>query len=139
MEVNFYIQRDGETQVDIESTYNMRVTHVDGLHPADYKEVFKRDWAEEDGVDVYFPTTRKTKSRNVDMTVFMNESTCLTDYENFVTFVSEKKFEYWDTLRNKEVSLIYEGICEPEWISYTGKALQFKITFLNYTGRYESI
>jgi hypothetical protein len=137
--VNFYIQREGESAVDIEDIYEMRVVHVEGLHPSDYKPIFKRDWATEDGVDILFPAIRKTKSRNVTITIYMTGVNYLDNYENFVIFVSEKKFDYWDTLRGKKVALVFDSANTPEWIQYTSNQLQFKITFLNYSGRNTTI
>lgn len=133
--VNFYIQREGESAVDIESTYGLQVTHVDGLHPSSFKPVFKREWAGENGVDVYLPAERKTKPRNVVITIYMDGVNFLDNYKNFINFVSEKKFDYWDTLRNIKVAMIHEGENTPQWIQYTSMQLQFKITFLNYTGK----
>ena len=130
----FFIQREGEASVDIEASYNMTVTHVEGLHPSDYKPVFMREWANEDGVDIVFPVTRNTKSRDVTLTIYMDGANFLSNYEDFVIFVSGKKFDYWDTVRNKKVSLIFEGSNVPIWTSYTSQQLQFKITFLNYSG-----
>lgn len=137
--IEFFIQREGESPTNLEDSFDMVVRHVEGLHPSDYKPVFKRDWATEDGVDVFFPVLRKTKSRDVVITVYMDGSGYLDNYENFITFVSEKKFDYWDTLRNKKVSLILDSGSVPQWTSYITNQLQFNITFLNYSGRNTNI
>lgn len=131
---DFFIQREGEGSINIESSYTMIVMHVTGLHPSDYKPIFKREWANEDGVDIVFPAARKMKSRDVTLTIYMEGDNYMKNYEDFVAFVSEKKFDYWDTLRNKKVALVFDGATVPQWTSYTTKQLQFNITFLNYSG-----
>lgn len=133
--VNFYIQREGEASVDIEALYSMIIMHVEGLHPSDYKPVHKREWANEDGVSITFPDVRRTRSRDIIITAYIEGSDYIDKYNSFIEFVSAKKFDYWDTLRNKKVSLIFDDKSLPNWIAYNSDRLQFSITLLNYSGR----
>lgn len=131
----FKVQREHELPIDIEQMFGAVVCHVDGLHPSDYKPIFKREWAGENGVDIYFPDVRKTKSRDITLEIYMEGVDYLRNYHKFCTFMSEKKFTYFDSIRNVSVDLVFDGTNSVEWISYTTSQLKFKITFLNYTGQ----
>jgi len=139
MAANFYFQFDGApSAIDIEQSYGIRVTSVRGLHPADPKEIFTRDWADENGVDVYIPATRKVKSTEVTMTCFAENGTLETAIEKYDRFcesiITDAPILYWDTLQNQQVSLIYTGN-KPVWYQFVAPTrLMFEITFLNATG-----
>lgn len=138
MATNFYWQKTGTpAPSDIEQSLGIRITSVRGLHPADPKELFTRDWAEEDGVDVYIPTTRKKKAQEVIMTCFAESDTYTTaieKYDNFCAAIFDGEFTYWDTLQNKQVVLIYMA-SKPVWYQFVDKQrIMFEATFLNASG-----
>lgn len=143
MATNFYFQKEtDEFALDIEETFKVRVTSVRGLNPANPKELFTRDWADEDGVDVYLPDARKRQATEVIMTCFA-ESVSLTQYstktaiqlyDEFCAYVFDGEIDYWDTLQQKFVTLIYTGN-KPAWYQFiTPQRLMFEVTFMNKTG-----
>jgi len=137
MATNFYMQQDGGLAVDIESTFNIRVTSVRGLNPASPKELFTRDWAGEDGIDVYLPATRKKKATEVTMTCFAEKTdtkTAIDLYDEFCAYIFDGAIDYWDTLQLRKVNLIYNEN-KPSWYQLIApQRLMFEITFLNKTG-----
>lgn len=145
MATNFYIQPVGSTPVDIEQTYGLRVTSVRGLELGDPKEVFKRDWIAEDGVDIYVPTTRGRKATEVTLTCFIEDgmTTAKAKYDNFIAFLvlggTGHEFDYWDTLQNSLVRCIFEGK-KMGWYQFVGnKQLMCEFTLFNPTGNKTNI
>lgn len=138
MATNFYFQKITDLlPVDIEQTFKVRVTSVRGLHPANPKELFTRDWADENGIEVYLPETRKRQATEVVMTCFVETTTLKTAielYDEFCEYVFDGEFDYWDNLQGKKVKLIYMTN-KPAWYQFVDKQkLMFEITFLNYSG-----
>lgn len=138
MATNFYFQKTTDAlPIDIESTFNVRVISVRGLNPPQPKSLFTRDWANEDGIDVYVPETRLTKSSDVVITFFAESAggkTAIELYDDICTYMIGAEFDYWDTLQNKKVNLIYTDN-KPEWYQFiTPQKVMFEITFLNKTG-----
>jgi len=142
MTTNFYIQPVDGSQVDIEATYGIRVTSVRGLDPASPKDVFKRDWALENGVDVYIPTTRKSKETEVTISCLAEDSvgkTAKEKYESFITDIYDGQFDYWDTLQKSKVRCIFTGN-KSTWYQFVGnKQIMFEVTLLNPTGQKTNI
>ena len=135
---NFFIQQEGGSPIDIESTYNLRVVKPKPIFVEQPKDLFQRDWADEDGVDVYVPLDRKMKSRTFDLSVYCSGSTFLQDYRDFCILLSEKGFDYWDVDQGVKVGCVMD---KQEIIKYNqvSKQLTGKITILNKTGKNESI
>ena len=138
MATQFFIDKEGyPAPSDIELSLGIRIASVRGLNPANPKELFTRDWANEDGVDVYLPTSRKKQPTEVTMTVFAESSsgtTAMQKYDNFCAALFDGEFDYWDTLQNKKVTLIYTGN-KPSWYQFiTPHRVMFEATFLNATG-----
>lgn len=138
MATNFYFQKATDVlPIDIESTFNVRVTQVRGLNPSSPKGLFTRDWANENGVDVYLPETRYVKSKEVTMTFFATSTatkTAIQLYDDICAYMIGDEFDYWDTLQNKKVGLIYIDN-KTEWYQFiTPQKVMFEITLLNKTG-----
>ena len=140
MATNFYIQPVGGSVVDIEAIYGLRITSVRGLELGDPKEVFKRDWIAEDGVDIYVPETRARKATEVTITCFIEDglTTAKSKYDLFIAFLVEggtgHQFDYWDTLQNSKVRCIFEGK-KMSWYQFVGKKqIMCEITLFNPTG-----
>lgn len=141
MATNFYIQPVGGAVTDIEDTYGLRVTSVRGLELGDPKDIFKRDWIAEDGVDVYVPATRARKATDVIMTCFIEDgavTTAKSKYDSFIAFLTTggtgHQFDYWDTLQNSIVRCIFEGK-KSSWYQFVGKKqIMCEITMFNPTG-----
>ena len=106
---NFFVQQEGGSPVDIESTYNLRVIRPKPIFVEEPKDLFKRSWADEDGDDVYIPLFRKMKARSVDLNVFCSGGTFLQDYRDFCTLLSEKGFDYWDVDQGVRVACALVG------------------------------
>lgn len=138
MATNFYIKPVGGAQTDIESTYGIRVTSARGLELGDPKEIFKRDWANEDGVDFYVPASRKRKATEVTLTCWAEDTTGKTAKEKYESFIAAllaaEQFDYWDTLQKSKVRCIFEGK-KMSWYQFVGqKQLMFEVNLLNPTG-----
>lgn len=141
MATNFYIQPVGGAQTDIEATYGIRVTSARGLELGDPKEVFKRDWANEHGVDIYVPDERKRKATEVTLTCWAEDSpgkTAKQKYDDFIAAITSggtgSQFDYWDTLQKSKVRCIFEGK-KMSWYQFVGtKQLMFEVSLLNPTG-----
>lgn len=141
MATNFYIQPVGGVQTDIEATYGVRITSVRGLEIGDPKDIYKREWASEHGVDIYIPAERKRKPTEITITFFAEDdqwSMGRTAKGKFNTFIaalsSAGEFDYWDTLQLTKVRCIFEGK-KMSWYQFVGqKQLMFEVTLLNPTG-----
>jgi hypothetical protein len=140
MATNFYIQPVGGSQIDIEAVYGLRVTSVRGLELGDPKEIFKRDWIAENGVDVYVPETRGRKATEVTMTCFIEDgtTTAKAKYDTFIAYLTAggtgAEFDYWDTLQKSKVRCIFEGK-KSTWYQFVGKKqIMCEITMFNPSG-----
>ena len=112
------------------------------LHSPTYieepKDLFKREWANEDGTDVYLPTDRKTKAQTINIDIFCQGDSYLTNYKNFCIFIASKKFNWKDL--NQEVS--FDAVYENQSVKSrddVNKQITGTITILNNTGRYGGI
>ena len=137
MAVNFYFQK-GEDVIDIESTFKVRVTSVRGLLPSQPKELFKRDWAGENGTYVHVPADRKRKAGEVTLTMFsqiVNPNTAQFHIEKLLAYVQNGVITYWDTLRNRTVDLVYDS-SKPLWEQYipSNEQIMLELTMINPTG-----
>lgn len=134
---NFFFTKDG-TEIDIEDTFKVRVTSVRGLNAPQPKELIKRDWANEDGVDVYLPEERKCKSSEVVMTVLAEDRILYNareQYDAFCAYIFNGYIGYRDTVQNKSATLIYDS-SKPVWFQFTGQnKIFFEVTFLNPSGK----
>lgn len=134
---NFYMTVGTGAEVDIESTYGIRVTSVRGLNPPQPKEIFTRDWATENGVDVYIPDTRKIKSSEIIMTIYVkgDTSTAMAKYKVFCDFLlASGLITYRDTVQSVTVNIIYNSN-KPAWYNLVSEtSLLSEITFINPTG-----
>ena len=131
---NFYIQQEGGSAIDIESTYNLRVIKPKPIFVEQPKDLFIRDWANEDGVDVYIPMDRKMKAREFELSVYCSGVTFLQDYRDFCTLLASDGFDYWDIDQGVRVGCVMESQ-EIEMYNHIEKKLIGKITILNNTGR----
>jgi len=131
----FKVTREGEIETDLEDM-GVTITHSP-TYKEEYKEPSKRSWANEDGDDVYFPATRKTKSQKITIEFFCEGNGYLPNYRNFCIFMAEKKFVWKD----ENQGLTFDGICsESEATRHdVAKKLTGKIIINNYTGRYGNI
>jgi hypothetical protein len=137
MATNFYMQKYGGNEIDIESEFNIRVTSVRGLNPPQPKDLFTRDWASENGLDYYVPSERNCKSSDVVMSILAQDDTdtAIEKYRAFCDYLFDGVFTYHDTLQNQQVIIVYNAN-KPEWYQFIGNAqLMAEITFLNPSGQ----
>jgi hypothetical protein len=96
-EINTYIQQikfDGNTYskgsvVDIKETFNIVCQDFPFMKNPKSKELPKRDWSDEDGLDVYVPDTLPMKHYDIDV-VFLyvgTENNIRNDISNFIDFI----------------------------------------------------
>ncbi len=131
----FKVTREGESEVDLE---NMGVTVLHSpTYNEQYKEPSKRSWANEDGDDVYFPISRKTKSQKITIEFFCEGNDYLSNYRNFCIFMASKKF----TWRDENQGVTFGGYCSESSATRhdVAKKLTGKIIINNNTGRYGTI
>lgn len=140
MATQFFFQKDELVPIDIESSFLIRVMSVRGLNPPQPKELFTRDWAGEDGVDVYLPASRKKKAQEVVMTCYAQDhslGSAIESYDNFCEYIFNGEIWYHDDVQAQKVKLIYMGN-KPAWYQFVSKRkLVFEVTFLNKTGNRE--
>lgn len=95
--IKTYIQQlhfDGSTYtrgsvVDILSTYKVVCQEFPFKILPEAKELASRDWNDEDGLDVYYPTTRRMKEyeTDVDFLYVGTENAIREDLKNFINFL----------------------------------------------------
>jgi hypothetical protein len=135
----FYLKK-GNTEVDIESEYGLRVTSVRGLEPPQPKELYTRDWASRDGVDYYAPAARFKQASDIIMTIWIEDhpsdssKTALKRYHTFCAYVFDGDLTYRDTLQKMEAEVRYKGN-KNSWYQFVGKGqVMAEITFMNTSG-----
>lgn len=141
MATTFHFKEPSKTEINIELSFGISITQVRGLNPPNPKEIFTRDWASEDGVDYYVPTTRKVKSSEVVIQFYAvddSTSTAIYKYNDFCNYLLtvENPLRYRDTLQNQQVNLLYDSN-KPAWYqlySSTNKKLVAEVTLINPTG-----
>lgn len=151
MATNFYFQKGDADPIDIEDYFGIRISSIRGLNPATPKDIFKRDWAEENGVDIYVPATRVVQSSEVVMTCFAERTSVwvlpMVKYEQFCEYINDRTglednqgIFYWDTLQYRKVELIHSSN-KPSWYQFMQghEQIMFEVTFLNPSGATEDV
>jgi hypothetical protein len=142
MSVTFYFQKLLGVPIDIETSLNVKITSVRGLTAGQPKELFTRDWANEDGIDVYMPNLRKIQSQDVVMTFFAKATqtkSAIDIFDEFREYIIDGEIDYWDTLQKRKVRLIFKGD-NLMWYQFIGtQKLMFECTFINKSGTIEAI
>jgi len=140
MATTFHFKEPSKAEIDIETTFGIHITEVRGLNPPIPKELFTRDWAENDGVDYYAGTTRKVKSSEVTIAFYAEDgaTTAISKYKAFCDYLlaAENPIRYRDTLQGQYANLIYTGN-KPAWyqlFTSSNKKLVAEVTLLNPTG-----
>ena len=130
----FFIKREGETEIDIESTYNLSVLHSP-LYIEQYKDDFVRDWANEDGEDII--DNPHTRAQEIKIDLFLDGESYLSNLVDFCIFVKEKIFEYRDMNQKKKFTAKYKEVSEVKRIDVNGKqSIQASIIIKNISGRF---
>ena len=77
------------------------------------QDYFKREWVEEDGIDVYAPAARKRKAseNEIEMLIYAKNKKAIASFETIMSTINEYGiFEFYDTYNRSLRRLIYEGI-----------------------------
>lgn len=74
-------------------TRNIGIADIPFKYCPDFKDVAKRDWADEDGIDVYIPKQRKLKEYDMDIEFIYKgtKDTIHHDLKAFIDFFRHKK------------------------------------------------
>lgn len=139
----FHFKEPSKAEINIETYFGIRITQVRGLNPPQPKEIFTRDWAEENGVDYYVspsPATRKVKSSEVTIEFYAETgaTTAIAKYKAFCDYLlaAETPLRYRDTVQYCQVNLLYTAN-STSWYQLfdsTTTKLVAQVTFLNPTG-----
>jgi hypothetical protein len=136
MATEFFFTKDDEEEINIEPEFGIRIMSVRGLNPPNPKELYTRDWAAENGVDYYVPTSRKRKSSEILMTLWIEDGvkTALVKYAEFCAYVFDGVITYRDNLQGQTATLLYQEN-KPVWYQFVGVGqIMAEMTFLNPSG-----
>ena len=119
MDVKYYMRENtaGATTYDLETDFKgLRIISVDGLEQyGDIKNVFEREYVEENEIDVLYPTNPVYKPTTITMKfiiaeTFITDTTTFADAKDaFIQYISSKNVVYWDTYRNKRAFMYRDG------------------------------
>lgn len=70
------------------------------------KNVYTESYPEADELRVYIPDNPKRESTDIKLTVVFTKENRRDVYDNFVDYITGHKLKYWDTVRNREVTLL---------------------------------
>ena len=101
---NYYIQKGSDIAKDIFSEYGIIVMATKGLNQLpEIKSPFSRDWSDEQGDDVYFPSTTFFKSKEVTLTFRLQKDTVddiKAAIKSFLEYIIPNgAINYFDTYR----------------------------------------
>ncbi|MFA5359296.1 MAG: hypothetical protein WC310_05805 [Patescibacteria group bacterium] len=137
---NYYIQLGTDVAVDIFNTYGIYVSKTEGLDGLpDAKEPFSRDWAEEQGLDVFLPDVVTFKERQIKITfaaIKTLTSEAKSNVKNFLKYLfSEEQFCYFDTFKKEGFRGYYSKheIKNAKYVEYT-TYIEFEMTFVAPNG-----
>lgn len=102
------------------------------------QDYFKREWVEQDGIDVYAPRERKRKAvaNELEMMIFTADRKTTQSVERITKTLNEWGiFEYYDNYHRGLKRLIYEGYTVLHEVSRNGmRGVNFKINCTNVLG-----
>lgn len=137
--MGYYLKAiDDVAYTDIQTTYGVKVFEVKGIWEEEAKEYYSYDWANEDGLDVYIPTSRKVKALPIELRGYILSSDADSKLSSFKSFLlSNGALMYYDDHRLQECTLAYEKMnIEIDRVRSDMKFIQFKITFTNISGKF---
>lgn len=77
------------------------------------QDYFKREWVEEDGIDVYAPSSRKRKAADneIEMLIYAKNKKAISSFDIILKTINEYGiFEFYDTYNRSLRRLVYDGI-----------------------------
>lgn len=131
---SFYLDNN-----DIGVLYNIRVLSIKGLWgTAEYKDYHKRDWIENDGLEVLVPTDRKTKDSRITLEGLCKGRLAKDNLQTFFEYLRTHgvmtltDYNYWET----SCSVVAEKIDIVANVQRNGyQVIHFKVEFTNVTGK----
>lgn len=133
----FVIKKEDGTLVDIESL-GVVVQHLDGLLFSDKKPIITRDWADQNGVDVYVPAQRFNAAKNINISFFI-DGDIYSKMSVLTALLNEGKLEYRDYFRNIKFDFVLEKILDPIYLNNAHTSCIFNTSLLAYTGEFNTI
>lgn len=119
MSYKYYMRENvtGATTYDLETDFKgLRCLRTEGLEKyGDIKNVFEREYVEEQNIDYLYPTTPTFKPTTITFTFgvferFITDSTPFaTAKDAFLEYIATKNIIYWDTYRNKRAFMYRDG------------------------------
>lgn len=124
MGVNFYMKRDGvdNAYIDIEQRFKgMKYMQCEGLEDkGKVKNIYIETYADSNSLRVHLPNAIAREATNIKFTfVFFGDNRQKT-YEDFDSFINNRKIYYYDTKRLKRAYMIYQNNTEPKEDIYKG-------------------
>lgn len=133
---NYYIQKGTDTAKDIFATYGIRVKETVGMNQLPpLKEVFSRTWPDEQGDDIYIPTTAFFESKKVTITFFLQKTT-VDEVKNSINsflqyIISGEQICYFDTYKKNGFRGYYsENEVASEYYRLVGSNIEFDLDFM---------
>lgn len=119
MSYKYYMRENvtGATTYDLETDFKgLRIVRVDGLEKyGEIKNIFEREYVEEQNIDYLYPTTPTFKPTTITIMFgiferFITDSTTFAEAKDaFLEYIGTKSIVYWDTYRNKRAFMYRDG------------------------------
>lgn len=123
---------------NLSSTWNNAIVMSAKTTEEVLQDYFKREWVEEDGIDVYAPSarTRKATKSDIEMMIYLPDRKATQSFEQIKNTLNEWGiFEYYDNYNKGLKRLIYEGVEIIQDITRNNmKVLHFRLKCTNVLG-----
>lgn len=132
---HIYMKEEGSNNsyTDLESYFTgLKYSKCVGLNDkGKRKNVYMESYPEENGERVYMDSTVKRDSTDVSLTLFFTGTVASrqTAYENFCSFIQNKKILYYDSVRLREVCLVLTEPVKPSSEVFVGSEPYTEVTF----------
>ena len=142
----FYLQKypkDGVIQpiINIEEYFDgLRYSKLTGIDRyGKPKNIHSETYAESSSLRVYIPDIITRENPNVELELYFTGENRRDMYHRFVEFIYGCKLYYWDTCRNRKISIILNDAIEPSEDKLYGSIPYITSTFkfTNLTGQSE--
>lgn len=123
---------------NLATTWNNAIVLYAKPTEEELQDYFKREWVEEDGIDVYAPKDRKRKAvkNEIEMVLYQPDKKALQSFDNIKnTLNGWGVFEYYDNYHKGLKRLIYEGYTLIADMSRNGmRVIHFRLICTNVLG-----
>lgn len=130
-EIKFYMQKEGESVIDLESHFDgLRYQKCVGLNDKGKRmNVYTEEYSDSDTLRVWQGAEVTRKATTITFTFYFIGDNRHQAFNDFYAYVKNGKISYWDTARNKEALLVLSDevkIGEDDW---KGSPQNFKVDF----------